>query len=130
MEEGLEAALARKPQRKPRDVTFDGAFDARFTALACAPPPQGHQQWTVRLLADKLVEVKIVDSVSRMTVQRSLKKRVIPNPKRLWTLPLKVGASGPLVRSLNNGHAVRVSLTRRSPFESPSPFEDWHYNLI
>jgi transposase len=74
VEEGLEAALARKPQRKPRDVTFDGAFDARLTALACSPAPQGHQRWTVRLLADKLVELKIVDSVSTMTVQRSLKK--------------------------------------------------------
>jgi hypothetical protein len=74
VEEGLEAALVRKPHRKPRDVTFDGSFDARLTALACSSAPEGYQRWTVRLLADKLVELKIVDAVSVMTVQRSLKK--------------------------------------------------------
>jgi transposase len=74
VEEGLEAALARKAQRKPRDATFDGVFDARLTALACSKAPAGYQRWTVRLLADKLVELKIVDSISTMSVQRSLKK--------------------------------------------------------
>ena len=74
VEDGLEAALARKPQRKPRAVVFDGEFDARVTALACSQAPMGYQRWTVRLLADKLVELKIVDSISTMTVQRSLKK--------------------------------------------------------
>ena len=74
VEEGLERALARKPHRKPRESTFDGAFDARLTALACSQAPDGYQRWSVRLLADKLVELKIVDSVSTMTVQRSLKK--------------------------------------------------------
>ena len=74
VEEGLEKALARKPHRKPRDVTFDGAFDARLTALACSQAPEGYRRWTVRLLADKLVELKIVDSISTMSVQRSLKK--------------------------------------------------------
>ena len=74
VEEGLEAALVRKPPCKARDVTFDGTFDARLTALACSPTPEGYQRWTVRLLADKLVELKVVDTVSVMTVQRSLKK--------------------------------------------------------
>jgi transposase len=74
VEEGWEAALARKPQRKRREVTFDGEFDARLTALACSSAPTGYQRWTVRLLADKLVELKIVDSISVMSVQRSLKK--------------------------------------------------------
>jgi transposase len=74
VEEGLEAALARKAQRKPRESVFDGAFDARLTALACSKAPVGRQRWTVRLLADKLVELKIVDSISTMSVQRSLKK--------------------------------------------------------
>ena len=74
VEEGLEAALARRPNRKPRKATFDGEFDARVTALACSQAPDGYQRWTVRLLADKLVEQKTVDSVSIMTVQRSLKK--------------------------------------------------------
>ena len=74
VEEGLEAALARKSHRKLRESTFDGEFDARLTALACSQAPDGYQRWTVRLLADKLVELKIVDAVSTMTVQRSLKK--------------------------------------------------------
>ena len=74
VEEGLEAALARKPQRKRREATFDGEFDARLTALACSQAPAGHQRWTVRLLADKLVALKIVEKISTMSVQRSLKK--------------------------------------------------------
>ena len=68
VEEGVEAALARKPQSKPRAVNFDGAFDARLTALACSQAP------AVRLLAEKLVQLKIADRVSTITVQRSLKK--------------------------------------------------------
>ena len=74
VEEGIDAALARKPQSKPRAVSFDGEFDARLTALACSVAPAGRQRWTVRLLAEKLVELKIADRVSTMTVQRSLKK--------------------------------------------------------
>jgi len=74
VEEGLESALVRKPQSKPRAVDFDGAFDARLTALACSDAPPGRQRWTVRLLAEKLVELKIAARVSTMTVHRSLKK--------------------------------------------------------
>lgn len=53
VEEGVEAALARKPQSKPRAVNFDGEFDARLTALACSKAPAGRERWTVRLLAEK-----------------------------------------------------------------------------
>ena len=75
VEEGLEAALVRKPRGKPpRDVIFDGAFEARLIALACSDAPEGRLRWTVRLLADKAVELKFVSSVSHMTVQRVLKK--------------------------------------------------------
>ena len=75
VEEGLEAALVRKPREKPpRDVIFDGAFEARLIALACSDTPEGCQRWTVRLLADKAVELKFASSVSHMTVQRILKK--------------------------------------------------------
>lgn len=74
VEEGMDAALGRKPRSEPRDLTFDGEFDARLTALACSQPPAGRTRWTVRLLADKLVELKIVPKVSAMTVHRSLKK--------------------------------------------------------
>jgi transposase len=75
VEEGLEAALERKAREKPsREVVFDGAFEARLIALACSEAPEGRQRWTVRLLADKAVELKYAESVSHMTVQRVLKK--------------------------------------------------------
>ena len=75
VEEGFEAALERKPREKPpREVIFDGAFEARLIALACSDVPEGHRRWTVRLLADKAVELKFAESVSHMTVQRVLKK--------------------------------------------------------
>ena len=75
VEDGLEAALERKPREKPpREVMFDGAFEARLIALACSDAPEGHRRWTVRLLADKAVELRFAESVSHMTVQRVLKK--------------------------------------------------------
>ena len=75
VEEGLEAALERKPREKPpREVVFDGAFEARLITLACSDAPEGHRRWTVRLLADKVVELKFAESVSHMTIQRVLKK--------------------------------------------------------
>jgi transposase len=74
VEEGLEAALVRKPRAKPPKLSFDGAFDARLTALACSPAPAGRARWTVRLLAEKVVELKIAPKVSTMSVHRALKK--------------------------------------------------------
>ena len=75
VEDELEAALERKPREKPpREVRFDGAFEARLIALACSGAPEGHRRWTVRLLADKAVELRFAESVSHMTVQRVLKK--------------------------------------------------------
>jgi transposase len=75
VEDGIEAALERKPREKPpREVIFDGAFEARLIALACSDTPDGRRRWTVRLLADKAVELNFAESVSHMTVQRVLKK--------------------------------------------------------
>lgn len=75
VEEGFDAALVRKARVKPpRDVIFDGAFEARLIALACSEVPEGYQRWTVRLLAEKVVELNFASSVSHMTVQRVLKK--------------------------------------------------------
>jgi len=75
VEEGLDVALERKSREKPpRDVIFDGAFEARLITLACSEAPEGYERWTVRLLADKAVELKFASSVSHMTVQRVLKK--------------------------------------------------------
>lgn len=75
VEEGLEAALDRKSLEKPpREIKFDGAFEARLIALACSDAPEGRTRWTLRLLADKVVELKISEYVSHMTIQRILKK--------------------------------------------------------
>ncbi len=75
VEEGLATALERKQREKPpREVIFDGAFQARLTALACSEAPEGRRRWTVRLLAEKAVELSLAQSVSHMTVQRILKK--------------------------------------------------------
>lgn len=74
VEDGFDSALDRKPISKPRKVTFDGAFESRLTALACSPAPDGRARWTVRLLADKVVELNIAPTISTMTVQRVLKK--------------------------------------------------------
>jgi hypothetical protein len=75
VEDGLGAALDRKPREKPpREVIFDGAFEARLISLACSDAPEGRRRWTVRLLADKAVELRFAASVSHMTVQRVLKK--------------------------------------------------------
>jgi len=75
VEDGIKAAIERKPVDKPpRDIQFDGAFEARLITLACSETPEGHSRWTVRLLAEKAVELKFAASVSHMTVQRILKK--------------------------------------------------------
>lgn len=75
VEEGFEAALERKKRQKPpREIKFGGDFEARLIALACSEPPAGRSRWTIRLLAEKVVELKIAPSVSAMTVCKTLKK--------------------------------------------------------
>jgi transposase len=73
--EGLEAAIERKKQCRPsRQPVLDGPKEARLVALCCGTVPAGHGRWTLSLLADKLVELKIVESISRETVRQALKK--------------------------------------------------------
>jgi len=75
VEQGLDAALQRKQRETPpRPVIFDGDFEARLLQLACSEAPDGRNRWTVRLLAEKLVELKIGPTVSVMTVCNTLKK--------------------------------------------------------
>src|SRR6516162_3219754 len=75
VEQGLEAALGRKPQDRPsRPRKLDGRAEARLIALACAAAPDGRKAWTLQLLADRLVELRVVDTVSKETVRRALKK--------------------------------------------------------
>jgi transposase len=75
VEQGLDAALQRKKQAGPsRERKLDGDGEARLIALACSEPPEGRNEWTLRLLADRLVELSVVESISHMTVSRTLKK--------------------------------------------------------
>jgi transposase len=75
VEGGLEGAINRKKQVSPsRRPKFDGDSEARLVTLACSTPPEGRGSWTLRLLADKLVELEIFDSVSHETVRQTLKK--------------------------------------------------------
>ena len=75
VEQGPEAALCRKKQDRPsRAAALDGAAQARLIALACSAPPAGRTSWTLRLLADRLVELEVVEKVSHETVRRVLKK--------------------------------------------------------
>ena len=67
--------MGRKPQDRPsRERKLDGRAEARLIALACSAPPEGRQEWTLQLLADRLVELKIVDAICDETVRRVLKK--------------------------------------------------------
>jgi hypothetical protein len=75
IEQGLEAALVRKKQNRPsRLPKLDGRAEAHLIALACSPPPEGRNEWTMQLLADRLVQLNVVDSVSDETIRRVLKK--------------------------------------------------------
>lgn len=75
VERGPEQALGRKVQDRPsRERKLDGAAEARLIAVACSSPPRGRNRWTLKLLADRLVELEVVESVSDETVRRALKK--------------------------------------------------------
>jgi len=74
VEQGLAAALLPKPSTRRYERAFDGAQEARLIALACGAPPEGKLRWTLRLLAEQAVELKIVESVSHESVRQTLKK--------------------------------------------------------
>ena len=75
VEEGLTAVLSRKKRATPPiPPIFDGEAQARLIALACSTPPAGHARWSIRLLADKVVELEIVEQAHFNTVGRALKK--------------------------------------------------------
>jgi len=72
--EGLQAALSRRTSTQPRRRKLDGEQEARLIAVACSAPPAGRAKWTLQLLADKLVELQVVDSISNDCVRKTLKK--------------------------------------------------------
>jgi transposase len=74
VEEGLAAALRPRPQRRSRPPLVDGAAEAHLVTLACSAPPEGAGRWTLRLLAEQMVELAYVEHVSHETVRQVLKK--------------------------------------------------------
>jgi len=74
VQEGLQASLNRRPPRREYRRKLDAEQQARLIALACCEPPEGQARWSLRLLADKLVELEVVEDVSYQTVRRTLKK--------------------------------------------------------
>lgn len=74
VEEGLESAINPKPQTRYRSKKLDGAGEAFLVATACSKAPDGQSDWTLQLLADRLIECNITDDVSYETIRRTLKK--------------------------------------------------------
>ena len=82
VEEGLEIALNGRKGQRVYEKKADGEFEAHLVALSCSTPPPGHERWSLRLLADKVVELQYIDSVSYETVRRVLKKTNLNLGKR------------------------------------------------
>ena len=74
VEEGLEAVLERRPTTRVYERKVDGDVEAKLIALCCSNPPKGRKRWTLRLLADKMIELQYVESISHVKVREVLKK--------------------------------------------------------
>lgn len=74
VEQGIEAALTRQPPSNSKSRLLDGEQEARLIAIACSQPPEGQTRWTLRILAERMVELEIVDGISHETVRQTLKK--------------------------------------------------------
>ena len=74
IEEGFEASLERRPTTREYEKKADGDMEAKLVTLCCSEPPKGFAKWSLRLLADKMVELKYVESISHVTVRSVLKK--------------------------------------------------------
>ncbi|MBS3762446.1 MAG: IS630 family transposase [Planctomycetes bacterium] len=93
--QGLQRALERKKQSRPsRRRKLDGEKEARLIAIACSEPPEGRARWTLQMLADELVRLEVVDSISDQTVRRSPKKNQFqPHRRECWLIPKKHNAA-------------------------------------
>ena len=100
VEEGLEAVLTRKHSpASARPRIFDGAAEAKLIALACSKPPNGRKRWTLQLLEEQVVELKIVDRASDNTIGRTLKKTLsVRQAKLAWSSRWKSGEGKAVAR--------------------------------
>ncbi len=74
VEEGLEAALSRKPHKRVKPRSLDGEQEAKLVAICCSQAPEGRARWTLKLLSNQLVEMEVVESIASETVRQTLKK--------------------------------------------------------
>jgi transposase len=109
VEEGLEAALLPKPSPRIYARKLDGAQEAKLVALACSGPPEGKKRWTLRLLAERMVELEIVPELSHETVRQTLKKECA-----------QAASAADVVHSARALGRVRVPHGRRAGGLSPS----------
>lgn len=88
VEEGLESALSRKPSHTRRKRKMGGDEEAHLIAICCSSPPEGRNRWTLKLLAGRLIEMEIMESISPATVGRVLKKmKLNPGKKKNGVFP-------------------------------------------
>jgi transposase len=91
--EGLAVALSQRRPNREYSRKLDGEQEARLIALSCSAPPEGHARWSLRLLADRVVQLRIVDSVSHETIRQVLKDNELkPWLKKEWCIPPKANA--------------------------------------
>lgn len=83
VEQGLDGVLERKPSQRVYERIVDGDVEAHLIALSCGEPPEGHARWSLRLLADKAVQLQYVEAISYETVRRTLKKTNSSRGRRL-----------------------------------------------
>lgn len=83
VEDGLEVALGGQPSQREYVSKVDGDVEAHLIALSCSAPPSGHARWSLRLLADRAVELALVEEISHETVRRVLKK-TNSSPGKRW----------------------------------------------
>lgn len=81
IEDGFEACLERKPMSRTKEKKADGELEAQLIALSCSKAPEGFARWSLRLLADKVVELKYIDSISHETIRKVLKKTSLNHGK-------------------------------------------------
>ena len=89
-EQGLAAAIQRRPPRREYHRKLDGEQEAHLIALACSSPPDGYSRWSLRLLADRMVELTDLDTLSYQTTRRVLERNELkPWLRKQWVIPPK-----------------------------------------
>ncbi len=112
VEKGIEGAINRTKSQKCYPQKIDGEMEAHLVALTCSEAPEGQARWTLRLLADQMVELKYVDSISHETVRQVLKKNEIkPWQKKEWCIPPEENAE--FVCSMENVFEGKVFLQKK-----------------